>query len=62
MECWWTQPSSHDGSLHVHLRARSVHGTQLMAASWDFAETKALLGIWGDADIQNQIEGSYCHG
>ena len=32
MECWWAQPSSHDGSVHVHLHARSVSGTQLMAA------------------------------
>ena len=28
-----------------------------MAAGWDLAETKALLGIWGDADIQNQLDG-----
>ena len=28
-----------------------------MAASWDFAETKALLGIWGDADVQTQLYG-----
>ena len=28
-----------------------------MAAGWDFVETKALLGIWEDADIQNQIDG-----
>ena len=38
MECWWAQPSSHDGSVHVHSRARSVSGTQVMAASWDFAD------------------------
>ena len=50
-------PSSHDGSVHAHSRARSVHGTQLMAAGWDFAETKALLVIWEDADVQNQIDG-----
>ena len=47
----------YDGSLHAHSRARSVRGTQLMAAGWDFAETKALLGIWEDADVQNQIHG-----
>ena len=47
MECWWAQPSSQDGSVHVHSRARSVRGMQLMAAGWDFTETKALLGIWG---------------
>ena len=35
MECWWAQPSSHDGSVHVHSRARSVSGTQVMAAGWD---------------------------
>ena len=46
---------SHDRSVHTYLRARSVRGTQLMAASWDFVETKALLGIWGDADVQNQL-------
>ena len=74
MECWWVQPSSRDGSVHTHLRARSVCGTQLMAACWDFTETKALLGIWGNADVQNQLDGivknkaiyqkvcSYCHG
>ena len=45
MECWWAQPSSHDGSVHVHSRARSVSGTQVMAAGWDFA------------DIQNQLDG-----
>ena len=45
MECWWVQPSSHDGSVHVHSRARSVSGTQVMVAGWDFA------------DIQNQLEG-----
>ena len=45
MECWWTQPSSHDGSVHVHSRARSVSGTQVMAAGWDFV------------DLQNQLDG-----
>ena len=39
MECWWAQPS------HVHSRARSVGGTQLMAAGRDFA------------DLQNQLDG-----
>ena len=34
----------HDGSVHVHSRARSVSGTQLMAAGWDFA------------DLQNQLD------
>ena len=28
-----------------------------MAAGWDFAEAKALLGIWGDADVQSQLDG-----
>ena len=56
MECWWVQPSSQDGSLHTHSHARLVRGTQLMAAGWDFAETKALFGIWEDADVQNQID------
>ena len=45
MECWWAHPSSHDGSVHVHSRARSVSGTQLMAAGWDFV------------DLQNQLDG-----
>ena len=45
MECWWADPSLHDGSVHVHSRARSVSGTQLMAGSWDFA------------DLQNQLDG-----
>ena len=45
MECWWTQPSSHNESVHVHSRARSVSGTQAMAAGWDFA------------DVQNQLNG-----
>ena len=38
MKCWWTQPSSHDGSVHVHSRARSVSGTLVMAARWDLAD------------------------
>ena len=45
MECWWAQPSSHDGSVHVHSRARSVSGTQVMAAGLDFG------------DLQNQLDG-----
>ena len=46
MECWWAQPSSHDGSVHVvYSRMRSVSGTQVIAAGWDFA------------DIQNQLDG-----
>ena len=45
MECWWVKPSSHDGSVHMHSRARSVSGTQVMAAGWNFA------------DIQNQLDG-----
>ena len=44
MECWWVQPSSHDGSVHVHSRATSVSGTGVMAAGWDFA------------DLENQID------
>ena len=44
MECWSAQPSSHVGSVHVHSRARSVSGTQVMAAGWDFA------------DVQNQLD------
>ena len=47
MECWWVQHLSHDGSVHAHSRVRSFCGAQLIAAGWDFAETKALLGIWG---------------
>ena len=28
-----------------------------MAAGWSTEETKALLGVWGDADIQTQLDG-----
>ena len=28
-----------------------------MAAGWDYAETKDLLGVWGDADVQSQLDG-----
>ena len=45
MECLWAQPSSHDGSVHVHSHARSFSGTQVMAAGWNFA------------DLQNQLDG-----
>ena len=45
MECWWVQPSSHDGSVHVHSCTRSVSRTQVMTASWDIV------------DIQNQLDG-----
>ena len=44
MECWWAQPSSHEGSVHVHSRARSVSGTHLMDAGWNFT------------DLQNQLD------
>ena len=49
-------------------------GTWLVFVGWDFTETKALLGILGDADVKNQLDGiirnkaiyqkvrSYCHG
>ena len=45
MECWWAQPSSHDESVYVHSCAKSVSGTQVMAAGWDFA------------DLQNHLNG-----
>ena len=57
MECWWVQPSSHDGSVHAHSRVRSVCGMQLMAASWDIAETKALFGIWGMLTFKISLTG-----
>ena len=37
MECWWAQPSSRDGSVHEHSRLRSVIGTLVMAARWEYA-------------------------
>ena len=43
MECWCAQPSSHDGSVHVHSRARSISGTQVMAAGWNFADLQYQL-------------------
>ena len=46
MECWWAQPSSHDGRVHVHSHAWSVSRMQVMAAGWDFA------------DVQNQLDGT----
>ena len=60
MECWWAQPSSHDGSVHVHSHARSVSVTQLMAAGWDFADIQNQL----DGIVRNNHlpEGSYCAG
>ena len=45
MEYWWAQRSSHEGSVHVHSRAKSVSGTQVMPAGWNFV------------DIQNQLDG-----
>ena len=58
MECCWVQPSSHDGSVHVHSRARAISGTQVTAAGWDFARTFKL-----NSTGQNHIpEGSYCAG
>ena len=51
MECWWAQPSSHDGSVHVHSRARSVRGTQVMAAGWDFVNIQDQL----DGIVRNKV-------
>ena len=28
-----------------------------MAAGWSVDETRALLGIWGDADVQSKLDG-----
>ncbi len=28
-----------------------------MASGWSVDETRALLGIWGDADIQSMLDG-----
>ena len=57
MECWWADPSSHDGSVHVHSRARSVSGKQLMAGGWDFAD------LQNDSKEQSHLlECSYCAG
>ena len=28
-----------------------------MAAGWFVDETRALLGIWGDADVQSKLDG-----
>ena len=39
MECRQVQFSSYDGSLHMHLCARSVCGMQLMIVGCDFVET-----------------------
>ena len=60
MECWWAHPSSHDGSVHVHSHTRSVSGTQVMAAGWNFADLQNQL----DGIVRNkaQPEGSYCAG
>ena len=45
MECWWAQPPSDDGSVHLHFCVRSVSGMQVMATGWDFV------------DVQNQLDG-----
>ena len=28
-----------------------------MAAGWTGDETRALLGVWGEADVQSQLDG-----
>ena len=28
-----------------------------MAAGWSTEETKALIGVWGDGNIQTQLDG-----
>ena len=61
MECWWAQPSSHDGSVNVHSRARSINGPLVMAARWDFADLQKSTRR--DSKEQNHLpEGSYCAG
>ena len=30
-----------------------------MAVEWAVAETRAMLGVWGTADIQRQLDGVY---
>ena len=49
------------GYIRVLARARytpSLHTrVATMAAGWSTEETEALLGIWGAADVQEQMDG-----
>ena len=61
MECWWAQPLSHEGSVHVHSHARSVSETQVMAASWDFADLQYQLdGIVKNKAIYQKVATALC--
>ena len=61
MECWWAQLSSHDGSVNVHSRARSINGSLVMAARWDFADLQKSTRR--DSKEQSHLpEDSYCAG
>ena len=63
MECWWVQHSSHDGSVHVHSRTRSVIGMQAIAASWDFADIQNQLDrIVTNKATYLKVQCSYCAG
>ena len=56
MEYWWTQPLSHDGSVHVHSCARSVSKMQVMVTSWDFVHVQSPLnGIVTDKAIYQKV-------
>ena len=56
MECWWVQPSSHDGSVHAHSREvgsrNAVDGCRLGLRR----DEGFVVGIWEDADVQSQID------
>ena len=28
-----------------------------MASGWSYEETRALIGVWGQADVQSQLDG-----
>ena len=78
MECWWAQPSSHDGSVNVHSRARSINGPLVMGVNVH-SRARSINGPlvmaarWDFADLQKSTrrdskeqshlpECSYCAG
>lgn len=35
---------------------RNPRGVSTMAAGWTTEETKALIGVWGEANVQDQLD------
>ena len=43
--------------IHAHFRTRTcIAYARIMAAGWSASATRALISVWGEQDIQKQLD------